>query len=107
RLRHARARDLDLYAVDEDPAGVRRLIAHDALHERALSRAVLAQEGVEGPRGERERDVVEDHERPESLADSDRRQLWGRRSTDRRGAPPAGDRRARLARAGRRPRLAA
>ena len=93
RLRLARALDLHLGAVDEDPAGVRRLVAHDAFDDRALSGAVLAEERVEGARGERQRDVVEDDERPESLADAERRELGGCRAARARRPLPCRTRR--------------
>ncbi len=67
----ARVADDALRPVDEHAAGVRVVIAHEALHQRALAGAVLAEDGVERARGEPQRHVVERDEVAEPLGHAD------------------------------------
>ena len=69
--------DLDLAVVQQDLALVGGVVAHGALHQRALARAVLAQQRMEGAGLDLHRDVVECRHRAESLGEAD--QLEGRR----------------------------
>src|SRR5207249_11247302 len=60
-----------LARVHDDAAGVRRVLADEALHERALPRPVLAEQRVERAGGHAERHVVERDERAEALRQAD------------------------------------
>src|SRR5262245_63768498 len=51
--------DLALAPPDHDLSGIRRMVADEALHERALPGAVLAEQRVERTRRHVERDVIE------------------------------------------------
>ncbi len=63
----ARPGDVVLLAIDQHVSGVGAVVAHHALHERALPRPVLAEDRVEGTRREPERDVIERGQRSEAL----------------------------------------
>jgi hypothetical protein len=60
--------DRDVRVADYHLAAVGLVKAHDALDQRALTRAVLAQERVKGAGPQRERDVIEGLERAEAFA---------------------------------------
>src|SRR5262245_30193133 len=59
RVRVVRRSDLALAPPDHDLSGIRRMVADQALHERALPSAVLAEQRVERSGHHVERDVVE------------------------------------------------
>src|SRR5580658_5960568 len=61
---------VDGLAVDGDRPGVVRVQAGEDLHQRRLTRAVLAYQAEDVPRLESERDVAEDDAAAESLANA-------------------------------------
>ena len=71
----ARVGDVPNLARDPDLSRVRVIVAHQALDERALARAVLAEEGVEGPGIEADRDLVEREQGAEPLGHPTDRQV--------------------------------
>ncbi len=81
----ARAVDLLLALADDDLALVRPVIAHDAFDERALARAILAEEGMEAARCHPDRDIVERGEAAEALRHADGFDAEGLRFEERRG----------------------
>jgi hypothetical protein len=81
RARDDRCRDVALAAVDDDRAAVGPLRAGDALDERALAGAVLAEQRVHRSRRYLHRDAVQRREGAETLRQLDRleRERAGRR----------------------------
>src|SRR5262249_41975779 len=65
--------------VDENVAGIGLVISHQALHQRALSGAVLAQQGVHAPGGKSHRYSVQRLHRTEPLGKIDDLDLRGAR----------------------------
>jgi hypothetical protein len=67
RARDDRIGDVLLAAVDQDAAGLGAVEAGDALDQRALAGAVLAQQRMHGARRRLERDAVQRREAPKRL----------------------------------------
>ena len=76
-VRLARMGNRHLPLVQQDLALVGGVVAHGALHQRALARTVLAQQRMEGAGFDLHRHVVERGHRAEALGKAD--QLEGRR----------------------------
>src|SRR5258708_25968268 len=70
-MRLARMGDRDLAAVQQDLAFVGGVVAHGALDQRALARAVFAQQRMEGAGLDAHRDIVERRQCAEVLAEAD------------------------------------
>ena len=64
-----RVRDVDLVAIDDDLAGIRRVDAHDDLHERGLAGAVATNQGQNLSVVDLKADALEDRVRTERLID--------------------------------------
>ena len=68
-LRHGRRRDLDQFPLEEDLAAVGPDDAVDNVHQRRLSRPVLARNGVDLALAQFEIDRAQGLDRPKGLAD--------------------------------------
>ena len=71
-MRGARIADDFLAIADDDLAGVGQVVAHDAFDQRRLAGAVLAEERVERPGLDLQRDLIERDELAEALGHVDR-----------------------------------
>ena len=77
-VRLARMADRDLAAVEQHLALVGGVVAHRALHQRALAGTVLAQQRMEGTSTDLHRDVVERRHGAEALGKADQLERRGR-----------------------------